>query len=47
LEPTLARYVTVSVNNSRAAIGMMSMHLLGYRFVNALDGSLGAWLESK
>jgi hypothetical protein len=47
LEPTLARYVTVSARNSRAAIAMMSMHLLGYRFVTALDNSLDVWLESK
>jgi len=47
LEPKLVRYVTASANNARAAIGMMSMHLLGYRFVSALDSSLDVWLGSK
>jgi rhodanese-related sulfurtransferase len=47
LEPRLTRYVTVSANNERAAIGMMSMQLLGYHFVNALDSGLDVWLKSK
>jgi hypothetical protein len=39
--------VTASANNERAAIGMLSMQLLGYHFVSALDSGLDVWLESK
>ena len=44
LEPTLLRFVTVSTSSHRATLGMMSMQLLGFHFVSALQGGLNAWI---
>jgi rhodanese-related sulfurtransferase len=42
-EPRLTRFVVVSTSGHRAALGMMTMQLLGFHFVMALDGDLNAW----
>jgi rhodanese-related sulfurtransferase len=47
LEPATLRYVTISTNSHRASIGMMTLHLLGYHFVNAFRGDVRTWLASK
>jgi len=43
LEPKLTRFIVVSTNNHRATLGMMSMQLLGFHFIRALEGGLGNW----
>jgi rhodanese-related sulfurtransferase len=43
VEPKLSRFVVVSTSGHRAALGMMSMQLLGFHFVSALDGDVVAW----
>jgi hypothetical protein len=47
LEPKLTRSVIVSKSRHRAAIGMMSMQLLGFHFIQALDASLDDWTPVK
>ena len=47
LEPTLLRFVTVSTGSHRATLGMMSMQLLGFHFVSALQGGLNAWIAAE
>jgi rhodanese-related sulfurtransferase len=42
-EPKLTRFVVISKSGHRAALGMMTMQLLGFHFVSALDGNLDAW----
>jgi hypothetical protein len=37
------RFVTLSTSGHRATLGMMSMHLLGFRFASTFQGNLGAW----
>jgi rhodanese-related sulfurtransferase len=43
----LTRFVVVSTSGHRAALGMMSMQLLGFHFVRALDGDVQAWVASR
>ena len=43
VEPKLTRFVVVSTSTHRAALGMMSMQLLGFHFVSALEGDVIAW----
>jgi rhodanese-related sulfurtransferase len=43
LEPKLSRFAVVSTSNHRAALGMMSMQLIGFHFVSGLDGDAVAW----
>jgi rhodanese-related sulfurtransferase len=43
LEPKLSRFVVVSTSKHRAALGMMSMQLVGFHFVSALEGDVIAW----
>jgi rhodanese-related sulfurtransferase len=47
LEPKTLRYVTISTSGHRASIGMVTLQLLGYHFVNALRGDVRTWLASK
>jgi rhodanese-related sulfurtransferase len=47
LEPKTLRYVTISTSSHRASIGMVTLQLLGYHFVNALRGDVRAWLATK
>jgi rhodanese-related sulfurtransferase len=42
-EPKLTRFAVISTSGHRAALGMMTMQLLGFHFVIALDGDLSAW----
>ena len=42
-EPELTRFVVVSTSGHRAAIGMVSMQLLGFHFVSGLDGDVREW----
>lgn len=42
-EPKLTRFTVVSVNPHRAALGMLTMQLMGFHFVSALDGNLSQW----
>jgi rhodanese-related sulfurtransferase len=42
-EPRMTRFTVVSRSGHRAALGMMTMQLLGFHFVGALDGDLGTW----
>lgn len=42
-EPQLTRFVVVSTSGHRAAIGMLSMQLLGFHFIRGLDGDVKAW----
>jgi rhodanese-related sulfurtransferase len=42
-EPELTRFVVVSTSGHRAAIGMVSMQLLGFHFVSGLDGDVRDW----
>ncbi len=44
MEPQLTRFVVVSKSGHRAALGMMSMQLLGFHFVRALDAGLDEWV---
>jgi rhodanese-related sulfurtransferase len=43
VEPKLSRFVVVSANVHRAALGMMAMQLMGFHFVSALEGDVIAW----
>jgi rhodanese-related sulfurtransferase len=43
VEPKLSRFVVVSTSTHRAALGMLSMQLLGFHFVSALEGDVIAW----
>ena len=43
LEPKLTRFVVVSTSGHRAALGMMSMQLLGFHFIRGLEDGLDAW----
>jgi rhodanese-related sulfurtransferase len=43
VEPQLTRFVVVSTSKHRAALGMVSMQLLGFHFVSALEGDMIAW----
>ena len=47
MEPKLTRFIIVSESSHRAAIGMMSMQLLGFHFIRALDEGLDAWTPVK
>jgi hypothetical protein len=47
VEPTILRYATISTSTHRATLGMMTMQLLGFHFVNALQGGLDAWIATK
>jgi rhodanese-related sulfurtransferase len=42
-EPELTRFVMVSTSGHRAAIGMVSMQLLGFHFIRGLDDDVKAW----
>jgi hypothetical protein len=42
-EPQLARFVVLSASSHRAALGMMTMHLLGFHFVSALEADVNTW----
>jgi rhodanese-related sulfurtransferase len=43
VEPKLSRFVVLSTSGHRAALGMMSMQLVGFHFVRGLDGDAVAW----
>ena len=43
VEPKLSRFVVMSTSPHRAALGMMTMQLLGFHFVSALEGDAIAW----
>ncbi|HEX7588601.1 MAG TPA: hypothetical protein VF478_09825 [Anaerolineae bacterium] len=43
MEPKQTRIVTVSINHHRATLGMLSMQLLGFHFVRALQSGVGEW----
>jgi hypothetical protein len=47
LEPKLTRFVVVSTSGHRASLGMLSMQLLGFHFIRALEGGLGNWMPPK
>ena len=42
-EAKMTRFIVVSASGHRAALGMMTMQLLGFHFVGALDGNLNTW----
>jgi rhodanese-related sulfurtransferase len=46
-EPALIRFVVLSRHSHRATLGMMSMQLLGFHFVAALQGGLDGWLKAE
>jgi hypothetical protein len=37
----------VSTSNHRASLGMLSMQLLGFHFIRALQGGFGSWIPPK
>jgi len=43
VEPQLTRFIVVSSSEHRAALGMISMQLLGFHFVSALEGNVIVW----
>jgi rhodanese-related sulfurtransferase len=42
-EAKMTRFIVVSASGHRAALGMMTMQLLGFHFVMALDADLSTW----